>query len=98
MNTSERGAPPSRSPTGPAGPRGLEVVRGRQNPYQGWVSPAYLQKQAAPAVVSPASPDSLLTVVVPGTDKPSLSCAGGKVSLETSRGTVSFKVSGSDLS
>ncbi|MFI6886935.1 heparinase II/III domain-containing protein [Streptosporangium canum] len=78
--------------------RGLEVVRGRQNPYQGWVSPAYLQKQAAPAVVSPASPDSLLTVVVPGTDKPSLSCAGGKVSLETSRGTVSFKVSGSDLS
>jgi hypothetical protein len=27
MNTSERGAPPSRSPTGPAGPRGLEVVR-----------------------------------------------------------------------
>jgi hypothetical protein len=27
MNTSERGAPPSRPPTGPAGPRGLEVVR-----------------------------------------------------------------------
>ncbi|MGW3366044.1 heparinase II/III domain-containing protein [Streptosporangium canum] len=77
---------------------GLKVVRGQQSPYQGWVSPAYLQKQAAPAVVSPASPDSLLTVVVPGTDKPSLSCAGGKVSLETSKGTVSFKVSGSDLS
>ncbi|MEV4248867.1 heparinase II/III family protein [Streptosporangium canum] len=77
---------------------GLEVVRGQQSPYQGWVSPAYLQKQAAPAVVSPASPDALLTVVVPGTDKPSLSCAGGKVSLETSKGTVSFRVSGSDLS
>jgi hypothetical protein len=27
VNTSERGAPPSRSPTGPAGPRGLELVR-----------------------------------------------------------------------
>ena len=27
MNTSERGAPPSRPPAGPAGPRGLEVVR-----------------------------------------------------------------------
>ncbi|MGV9772787.1 heparinase II/III domain-containing protein [Streptosporangium sp. NPDC003464] len=77
---------------------GLQVVRGQQNPYQGWVSPAYLQKQAAPAVVSPASAGALLTVVVPGTDKPSLSCSGGKVSLKTSEGSVSFKVSGADLS
>jgi hypothetical protein len=27
VNTSERGAPPSRPPTGPAGPRGLKLVR-----------------------------------------------------------------------
>ncbi|WP_433244051.1 heparinase II/III domain-containing protein [Streptosporangium sp. CA-135522] len=77
---------------------GLTVVRGRQNPYQGWVSPAYLRKQPAPAVVSPASAQALLTVVVPGTDKPSVSCAGGKVKLETSTGGVSFRVSGADLS
>lgn len=77
---------------------GLKVVRGQSNPYQGWVSPAYLQKQPAPTVVSPASADPLLTVVVPGTDKPSVSCSGGKVKLETSTGPVSFRVGGADLS
>ncbi|MFJ2031934.1 heparinase II/III family protein [Streptosporangium sp. NPDC087985] len=77
---------------------GLKVVRGQSDPYQGWVSPAYLQKQPAPTVVSPASADPLLTIVVPGTDKPSVSCSGGRVNLETSTGPVSFRVSGADLS
>ena len=77
---------------------GLKVVRGQQSPYQGWISPAYLQKQPAPAVVSPASGSPLLTIVVPGMDKPSVSCSGGKVSLETSQGSVSFRVNGADLS
>jgi hypothetical protein len=77
---------------------GLKVVRGQQSPYQGWISPAYLQKQPAPAVVSPASDSPLLTIVVPGMDKPSVSCSGGKVSLETSQGSVSFRVNGADLS
>ena len=54
--------------------------------YQGWVSPTYLQKEPAPVVVSPPRPKPLLTVVVPGTDKPKVSCSGGKVSLETSEG------------
>ncbi|MFB9890740.1 heparinase II/III family protein [Planobispora takensis] len=75
-----------------------KVVRGASGPYQGWVSPAYLKKQAAPAVVSAASTGSLLTVVVPGTGDPSVSCSGGKVSLQTSDGAVSFRVSGSKLS
>ncbi|GAB2450023.1 hypothetical protein GCM10027187_16950 [Streptosporangium sandarakinum] len=76
---------------------GLKVIRGQRNPYQGWVSTAYLNKQPAPAVVSPASADPVLTVVVPGADKPSFSCSGSKVTVGTSEGAVSFKVSGSDL-
>jgi hypothetical protein len=32
VNTSERGAPPSRPQAGPAGPRGLEVVRDAPSP------------------------------------------------------------------
>ncbi|MFB9877113.1 heparinase II/III family protein [Planobispora siamensis] len=75
-----------------------KVVRGASDPYQGWVSPAYLKKQASPAVVSAASTGSLLTVVVPGTGEPSVSCSGGKVSVETSDGAVSLRVSGSKLS
>ncbi len=77
---------------------GLRVVSGQLNPYQGWVSPAYLQKQAAPAVLSPVSENSLLTVVVPGTASPSVSCSGGKVRLQTPKGQVSFLASGADLS
>ncbi|MEV8633445.1 heparinase II/III family protein [Streptosporangium sp. NPDC051023] len=77
---------------------GQRVVNGQQSPYQGWVSPAYLQKQAAPAVLSPASESALLTVVVPGTDNPSVSCSGGKVRLQTPKGQVSFTASGADLS
>jgi len=76
----------------------LKVVRGQKNPYQGWVSSAYLRRHPAPAVVAPASGDSVLTVVVPGTDQPSISCSGGKVSVQTSEGSVSLRVKGADLS
>ena len=84
---------PSCKPVG-----GLKVVNGQKNPYQGWVSSAYLTRHPAPAVVSPASGDSVLTVLVPGTGTPSLSCSGGKVRVETSEGPVSFRVGGADLS
>ncbi|GIH78684.1 heparinase II/III domain-containing protein [Planobispora longispora] len=79
-------------------PVSSKVVRGATNPYQGWVSPAYLRKQAAPAVVSAATAGSVLTVVTPGTGTPSVSCSGGKVTVETSEGTVGFRVKGSSLS
>ncbi|MFI6507360.1 heparinase II/III family protein [Streptosporangium sp. NPDC050855] len=77
---------------------GLKVVRGAKNPYQGWVSSAYLQRHPAPAVVAPAAGASVLTVVVPGTDDPSLSCSGGTVTVKTSEGTVSLRARGADLS
>ncbi|GAA5041932.1 hypothetical protein HNP84_002266 [Thermocatellispora tengchongensis] len=70
---------------------GLKVVRGQTRPYQGWVSPAYLKKRPAPAVLSPASADPLLTIVVPGVDRPEVRCGGGKVSVETTDGTVTFR-------
>ncbi|MFB9473365.1 heparinase II/III family protein [Nonomuraea salmonea] len=54
---------------------GQKVERGGK---LGWVSPAYLSKQRTNVVVSPAA-KSLLTVIVPGTDSPKVSCSGGKV-------------------
>ncbi|WP_225878843.1 heparinase II/III family protein [Spongiactinospora rosea] len=69
---------------------GLKVVRGANNPIQGWVSPSYLKKTPAPAVLSPASADPLLTVVVPGVGDPKVRCSGGKVTVETAGGAVSF--------
>ncbi|MEV4288769.1 heparinase II/III family protein [Nonomuraea bangladeshensis] len=57
---------------------GQRVERGGK---LGWVSPTYLSRQAATVVVSPAA-KSLLTVVVPGTDAPKVSCSGGKVTVE----------------
>ncbi|MEU4830448.1 heparinase II/III family protein [Streptosporangium sp. NPDC023615] len=84
---------PSCEPVG-----GLKVVRGGKNPYQGWVSSAYMRRHPAPAVVAPAAGASVLTVVVPGTDAPSLSCSGGTVSVKTSEGTVSLRVRGAGLS
>lgn len=54
---------------------GQKVERGGK---LGWVSPAYLSKQRTNVVVSPAA-KSLLTVIVPGTDAPKVSCSGGKV-------------------
>ncbi len=73
---------------------GQQVKVGQTSPFQGWVSPAYLKKQAAPAVVSPAA-GSLLTVIVPGTGSPDVSCSGGKVTVHTSGGTVTFRASAS---
>jgi hypothetical protein len=77
---------------------GLKVVRGSNSPMQGWVSPAYLSKIPAPAVISPASADPLLTIVVPGTGDPKVSCGGGKVTVQTSDGPVTFKANASGLS
>jgi hypothetical protein len=57
---------------------GQKVERGGK---LGWVSPTYLSKQATNVVVSPAA-RSLLTVIVPGTDSPKVSCSGGKVTVE----------------
>lgn len=76
---------------------GIKVVKGQTNPYQGWVSPGYLRKTAAPAVVSPAVAGPVLTVVVPGVADPRISCSGGKVTVETAEGKVAFRVKGSSL-
>ncbi|WP_103959074.1 heparinase II/III domain-containing protein [Nonomuraea solani] len=57
---------------------GQRVERGGK---LGWVSPTYLAKQATNVVVSPAA-KSLLTVIVPGTDSPKVTCSGGKVTVE----------------
>ncbi|AQZ71329.1 hypothetical protein BKM31_53540 [[Actinomadura] parvosata subsp. kistnae] len=57
---------------------GQKVERGGK---LGWVSPTYLSKQATNVVVSPAA-KSLLTVIVPGTDSPKVSCSGGKVTVD----------------
>ncbi|HEX4817650.1 MAG TPA: heparinase II/III family protein [Nonomuraea sp.] len=57
---------------------GQKVERGGK---LGWASPTYLSKQPANVVVSPAA-KSLLTVIVPGTDAPKVSCSGGKVTVE----------------
>ncbi|MFI6175965.1 heparinase II/III family protein [Nonomuraea sp. NPDC051191] len=57
---------------------GQKVERGGK---LGWVSPTYLAKEATNVVVSPAA-RSLLTVIVPGTDSPKVSCSGGKLKVE----------------
>jgi hypothetical protein len=56
---------------------GQKVRRGGE---QGWMSPTYLSKQPTNVVVSPAA-RSLLTIIVPGTDSPKVSCSGGKVTV-----------------
>ncbi|MFI6919642.1 heparinase II/III family protein [Nonomuraea spiralis] len=57
---------------------GQKVERGGK---LGWVSPTYLAKQPTNVVVSPAA-KSLLTVIVPGTDSPKVSCSGGKLKVD----------------
>ncbi|MEV4072544.1 heparinase II/III family protein [Nonomuraea fuscirosea] len=57
---------------------GQKVERGGK---LGWVSPTYLAKQPASVVKSPAA-KSLLTIIVPGTDSPKVSCSGGKVKVD----------------
>ncbi|MEV7964699.1 heparinase II/III family protein [Sphaerisporangium sp. NPDC088356] len=76
---------------------GQSVVRGKTNPYQGWVSPSYMGKVPASVVVSPAA-GALLTLVVPGTDKPDITCSGTRVKVETSDGETSFRASSGNLS
>jgi hypothetical protein len=66
---------------------GQKVERGGK---VGWVSPTYLSKLPTNVVVSPAA-QSLLTVIVPGTDSPKVSCSGGKVRVDgTSFSTKAF--------
>ncbi|MCW2880939.1 MAG: hypothetical protein JWQ95_5039, partial [Sphaerisporangium sp.] len=71
---------------------GQSVVRGQADPYQGWVSPSYMSKVPASVVVSPAM-GSLLTIVVPGTDKPDVTCSGSRIKVNTSDGEASFRTS-----
>ncbi|MFO7252774.1 MAG: heparinase II/III family protein [Actinomycetes bacterium] len=78
-------AMPSCKPIG-----GQQVKIGQTKPFQGWVSPGYMRKEKAPAVVSPAAP-ALLTVIVPGTAEPEVSCSGGKVTVQTPEGPVTFR-------
>lgn len=74
--------------------KGQRVVKGQTRPYQGWVSPGYLKKVAAPAVVSPAA-GALLTVVVPGTDRPEVTCSGRTLVVKTPDGPVTLRVNAS---
>jgi hypothetical protein len=75
---------------------GQRIVTGKTRPYQGWISEAYGQKTPAPAVVSPAAPE-LLTIVVPGTDNPRVTCSGRTVIVHTPTGPVHFKISATTL-
>ncbi|GGK70180.1 hypothetical protein Sme01_27870 [Sphaerisporangium melleum] len=85
-------AMPSCTPVG-----GQSVVRGQTGPYQGWVSPSYMGKVPASVVVSPPA-GSLLTVVVPGTGDPDVTCSGGRVTVTTSDGATSFRATAGNLS
>ncbi|MEU8199021.1 heparinase II/III family protein [Microbispora amethystogenes] len=76
----------------PAG--GQRVVRGRTSPYQGWISPAYMRKEPADVIVSPVA-GSLLTVVVPGTDRPDVTCSGRTLIVHTPAGPVTLRTSSS---
>ncbi|ETK31862.1 heparinase II/III domain-containing protein [Microbispora sp. ATCC PTA-5024] len=76
----------------PAG--GQKVVRGRTSPYQGWVSPAYLQRVPASVVVSPTA-KALLTIVVPGTDDPRVTCSGHTVIVHAPGGPVTLRTTSS---
>ncbi|GII87337.1 hypothetical protein Ssi03_53270 [Sphaerisporangium siamense] len=76
---------------------GQTLVRGRTNPYQGWISPSYMKRVPATVIVSPPA-TSLLTVVVPGAGDPEVSCSGTHVKVSTSGGAVSFRAVGRNLS
>ncbi|GAA0992534.1 hypothetical protein GCM10009555_081770 [Acrocarpospora macrocephala] len=75
---------------------GQKIVRGQTSPYQGWISGSYMKKEAASVVQSPSA-KALLTLVVPGTDQPDVSCSGRTVIVRTSNGPATFKMSGKDL-
>ncbi|MDP9870251.1 MULTISPECIES: heparinase II/III family protein [Streptosporangium] len=53
------------------------------------ISPGYLRRVSSTTVLSPAA-RSLLTVIVPGTADPEISCSGGRVRVRTAAGVVSF--------
>ncbi|MEZ0074316.1 hypothetical protein ABH927_003676 [Planotetraspora sp. GP83] len=76
--------------------KGQRIVRGQTQPYQGWISPGYMRKVPDAVVISPSA-RSLLTIVVPGTDKPAVTCSGRTVIVHAPAGPVTFKISGSDL-
>ncbi|MEV7806190.1 heparinase II/III family protein [Microbispora sp. NPDC088329] len=82
-------AMPSCKPVG-----GQRVVRGQTSPYQGWVSPGYMRKEPAPVIVSPVA-KSLLTVVVPGTDRPEVTCSARTLIVHTPAGSVTLRASSS---
>jgi hypothetical protein len=75
---------------------GQRVVRGQTSPYQGWVSPGYMRKESAAAVISPAA-KGILTIIVPGADDPRVTCSGHTVIVHAPNGPVTFKISGSNL-
>ncbi|WP_214409582.1 heparinase II/III domain-containing protein [Sphaerisporangium fuscum] len=76
---------------------GQSIVRGQTNPYQGWISPSYMQKVPDSVVVSPSA-GSLLTIVVPGTADPHVTCSGSRVTVKTSDGETSFRAASGNLS
>ncbi|WP_245657362.1 heparinase II/III domain-containing protein [Herbidospora mongoliensis] len=75
---------------------GQKIVSGRPSPFQGWISQSYMQKVAAPVIVSPDA-KGLLTVVVPGSAEGAVTCSGSTVLVHTPNGPVSFKISGKNL-
>ncbi|GGO04798.1 hypothetical protein GCM10010116_09560 [Microbispora rosea subsp. aerata] len=82
-------AMPSCTPIG-----GQRVVRGQTSPIQGWVSPGYMRKEPAPVIVSPVA-RSLLTIVVPGTDRPEVACSGRSLRVHTPAGSVTLRANAS---
>lgn len=76
--------------------KGQKIVTARPKPFQGWISQTYMQRTAAPVIVSPAA-KALLTVVVPGTADGPVTCSGSTVIAHTPNGPVSFKISGKNL-
>ncbi|GAA3791109.1 hypothetical protein GCM10022226_07600 [Sphaerisporangium flaviroseum] len=70
---------------------GQSVLAGETGPFQGWISPSYLEKTAVPTVIGPPA-GAVLTVIVPGAGDPRIECSGGKVSVRTADGPVSFTV------
>ncbi|WP_248962979.1 heparinase II/III family protein [Sphaerisporangium perillae] len=70
---------------------GQSVQAGKSSPFQGWVSPSYLKRTPAPTVISPPA-GAVLSVIVPGAADPEITCTGGKVTVRTPSGPVSFTV------
>ena len=82
-------AMPSCKPVG-----GQRVVQRADLALPGLDLAAYMRKEPAPAIVSPVA-TSLLTVVVPGTDRPEVSCSGRTLTVHTPAGSVTLRASSS---